>query len=142
MAMAGKTLGGAAKALECTEEFVLGSINTERNDSREKITNPALLPYVVLALGVILLGPGLWILASIAFAAYVILTATSCDKTLNQSILLPSELASTSLDEKPGTTVVFDSKLTAHRHSSTCKQLNETSSMPTHHTMQTKSVVA
>ena len=106
MAMDGKTLGGAAKALESTaEEFVLGSTSTERNDSREKMTNRPLVPYVVLALGIILLGAGLWILASIAFAAYVILTATSFDKTLKQNILLPSELASTSLDEKP----VYDS---------------------------------
>lgn len=35
-----------------------------------------------------------------SFAAYVILTAISSDKTLRQSILLPAELASTSLDEK------------------------------------------
>jgi hypothetical protein len=106
MAMDGKTLGGAAKALESTaEEFVLGSTSTERNDSREKMTNRPLVPCVVLALGIILLGAGLWILASIAFGTYVILTATSFDKTLKQNILLPSELASTSLDEK----AVYDS---------------------------------
>src|SRR4030095_14599526 len=97
-----RMLGGAAKALERrSEEFVLCSTSTERNDSREKITNRPLVAYVVLTLGIILLGAGLWIFASMAFAAYVILTAISYDKTLGQSILLPAELASTSLDEKP-----------------------------------------
>ena len=101
--MEGKTLGGAAKAQGTTaEEFVLGSTSTERNDSRENMTNRPLLRYVILALGIILVGAGLWILASIAFAAYVILTTTSFDGTVKQSILLPPELASTSLDENPG----------------------------------------
>ena len=103
MPTVGKTSGGAAKAQETTaEEFVLCSASIERNDSREKITNRPLLRYVILALGIILLGAGLWVLASIAFAAYVILTTTSFDETVKQNILLPSELASTSLDENPG----------------------------------------
>jgi hypothetical protein len=96
-----RMLGGAAKALESrSEEFVLGSTSTERNGSREKMTKQPLVPYVVLTLGIILLGAGLWIFASMTFAAYVILTAISYDKTLRQSILLPAELASTSLEEK------------------------------------------
>lgn len=99
MAMEGKMLGGAAKIESAADEFVLGSPSTERNDSREKVASRPVVPYVVLALGMILLGAGLWKLASIAFAAYVILTATSFDKTWKPSILLPSELASTSLDE-------------------------------------------
>jgi hypothetical protein len=107
MSMDAKTLGEAAKALESrAEDFILGSTSTERNDSCEKMTNRPLLPYFVLALGIILLGAGLWILASVAFTAYVILTAALSNKSLDQSILLPSELASTSLDEKP----VYDSR--------------------------------
>ena len=101
MAMAGTTLDQAPQDLEnIAEDFVLGSTSIEHRDSREKIPNRPLLPYVVLALGVLLLGAGLWISASISFAAYVILTATALDKTLTQSILLPSDLGSTSLDEK------------------------------------------
>jgi hypothetical protein len=96
-----RMLGEAAQALERrSEEFVLGSTSTERNDSREKMTKRPLVPYVVLTLGIILLGAGLSIFACMAFAAYVILTAISYDKTLRQSILLPAELASTTLDEK------------------------------------------
>ncbi len=96
-----RMLGGAAKALESrSEEFVLGSTSTERNGSREKMTKQPLVPYVVLTLGIILLGAGLWIFASMAFAAYVILTAILSDKTLRRSILLPAELASTRLEEK------------------------------------------
>jgi hypothetical protein len=92
------TIDGMSKGLERTaEEFILGSTSTERNDSHEKMTNRPLLPYVVLALGIVFLGGGFWILASVAFAAHVILTATLFDKISKQNNLLPTELSSTSL---------------------------------------------
>jgi hypothetical protein len=103
MAMDGKTLGEAGMALDSmAEDFVLGSTSAEQNDTREKVTSRPLVPYVALALGITLLGAGLWVMALIAFAAYIILTATSFEKSLKPNILLPSELASTSLDDKPG----------------------------------------
>lgn len=62
MAMDGQTLGGVAKVLENTaEEFALGTTKTERNESRDKMTDEPFLPYIVLALGIILLGAGLGI---------------------------------------------------------------------------------
>ena len=97
-----KTFGGAEKVQESrAEEFVLGSRSTEPDSSGEKTTNRSLAPYVVLGLGAILLGAGFWILASIAFATYIILTASIFDKNLKQSISLPSELTPTSFHEKP-----------------------------------------
>ncbi len=99
----GKTLGEVGKALDnMAEEFVFGSPTAEWSDSRTKMTGRPLAPYVVLALGIILLGAGLWIMALVAFVAYVILAAVSFGKPLKENILLPSELVSTSLDDQAG----------------------------------------
>jgi hypothetical protein len=95
----GKMSGAAAMALESTaERFVLGSSSTEGDHSLEKIADRPLLPYVALALGVILLGAGFSLGAAIAFALYIILRATSFDKTSKQNTL-PPDLTSTNLDE-------------------------------------------
>ena len=103
MPMDGKTLLAVGKPLNTvTEEFVLGSPTSQCNDSREKMTGRPLAPYVVLALGIILLGAGLWMMALIVFLAYIILNAVSFEKPLKESILLPSELVSTSLEDKAG----------------------------------------
>ena len=59
-----------------------------------------LFPYVMLALGTILIGAKLWVLASIAFAVYATLIATVFDKVREQNNLLRAELVSTKFSAK------------------------------------------
>jgi hypothetical protein len=92
-------IADTAKIEPSADEFVLGSGVTEPNDSHEKAESRPLFPYILLALGMLLLGAGFWLSASVAFVFYVILNSTNFDKTWQENSLLPQELFSIGLDK-------------------------------------------